>query len=53
MYQRSLRIPLSPAPANNVIIMLKEYDHKDNLLFQKKGIGDTNILQQILGKSVD
>ena len=27
---------------------LKEYAHKDYLSFQKKGVGETNILQQIL-----
>ena len=27
---------------------LKEYDQKDYLSFQKKGAGETNILQQIL-----
>ena len=26
---------------------LKEYAHKDYLLFQKKGIGETNILQRL------
>ena len=28
--------------------VLKEYHHKDYLSLQKKGVGDTNILQQIL-----
>ena len=32
---------------------LKEYDHKNYLSFQKKGIEETNSLQQILWKSVD
>ena len=32
---------------------LKEYAHNDYLSFQKKGVGETNILQQILRKSVD
>ena len=27
---------------------LKEHAHKDYLSFQKKGVGETNILQQIL-----
>ena len=27
---------------------LKEYAHKDYLSLQKKGVGETNILQQIL-----
>ena len=27
---------------------LKKYDHKDYLSFQKKGVGETNISQQIL-----
>ena len=32
---------------------LKEYAHKEYLSFQKKGVGETNILQQFLWKSVD
>ena len=32
---------------------LKEYAHKDYISFQKKGVGETNILQQILCNSVD
>ena len=28
--------------------LLMEYTHKDYLSFQKKGVGETNILQQIL-----
>ena len=27
---------------------LKEYAHKDYLLFKKKAVGETNLLQQIL-----
>ena len=29
------------------LCILKEYDHKDYLSFQKKEVGKTNILQQI------
>ena len=31
-----------------IIILLMEYGHKDYLSFQKKGVGETYILQQIL-----
>ena len=31
-----------------IVLFLKEYTHKDYLSFQKKGVGETNILQQIL-----
>ena len=37
--------------ANNLI--LKEYANKEYISFQKKGVGEINILQQILRKSVD
>ena len=37
----------------NYVSFLKEYAHKDYLSFQKKGVGETNILQQFLWKSVD
>ena len=33
-------------------MQLKEYTYKDYLLFQKKGVKETNILLQILCKSV-
>ena len=33
--------------------LLKEYDYKDYILIQRMGVGETNILQQILSKSAN